>query len=248
MNGHTLSVINTDDAIAYNAARDKFFINVSGNDTDLVIQNGKIVATKSCLIKVTGGGVRIIDAQITTDNLLVMMTASAYNARLEFIADEKTVIMSKYSSEWTRCPAASDNYMIWVSRTNNIANDPSYKTGTYTSLSAYRAAHPEYFPHLVFKGEITVEGPACVPGEHASTVVYQNGAANMMGMIVDVEDGAKLNCPDGVALYSGNNNLITLNGGMITGATGIGFRGGTLVVPAKSNVTVLGTGYADAPV
>lgn len=70
----------------------------------------------------------------------------------------------------------------------------------------------------------------------------------MMGMIIDVEDGAKLNCPNGVALYSGNNNLITLNGGLITGATGIGLRGGKLVIPAKSNVTVLGTGHAEAPV
>lgn len=70
----------------------------------------------------------------------------------------------------------------------------------------------------------------------------------MMGMIIDIEDGAMLRCPNGVALYSGNNNLITLNGGTITGFTGIGFRAGKLIVPEKSNVRVCGTGYADPPV
>lgn len=99
----------------------------------------------------------------------------------------------------------------------------------------------------MFKGKVTSEGPACVPGSKFSTVVYSRPGNTMMGMIIDVEEGAELNCPNGVALHSGNNNLITLNGGLVSGFTGIGFRGGKLVVPACSNAVVLGTGSADMP-
>lgn len=102
MNGHSLSVTNlTNDGIAANSGFAYFFMNVT-NDSDVVVKNGKIYATKSCMFKLQSGSLRVKNVDIITDNLLLMMTASD-NARLEFIADENSTILSK-SNGVVRCP------------------------------------------------------------------------------------------------------------------------------------------------
>lgn len=61
MNGHTLSVMNTNDAYATNDARNMFFMNVY-TDADVTIKNGKIAASKTCLFRIFSGGIRVADA------------------------------------------------------------------------------------------------------------------------------------------------------------------------------------------
>lgn len=96
------------------------------------------------------------------------MGASAYNAQLEFIADVGSKVTSHFSE--VRYPDKYNNFSIWVSRTNSISSDPTWKD--YASIEEYRDAHPQYFPHLVFKGEYIVEGPECIPSEQGTTIVY----------------------------------------------------------------------------
>ena len=47
---------------------------------------------------------------------------------------------------------------------------------------------------------------------------------------------------DDAAIYQPNTGTVTLNGGTITGLTGVEIRSGNLVIPADSTVSVIGTG------
>ncbi len=124
------------------------------------------------------------------------------------------------------------SYAIRTDGTGNkltIAEDATVKAGSETDYA------------LVVRGsntEVTVNGTVEVL---SGTAISTNGNDATNNNSITINAPAKITSPDDDAIYMPSGAL-TVNGGTITGATGIYFKGKTLTVPASSTAVITGTG------
>ena len=124
------------------------------------------------------------------------------------------------------------SYAIRTDGTDNkltIAEDATVKAGSETDYA------------LVVRGSntvVTVNGTVEVL---SGTAISTNGNDATNNNSITINAPAKITSPDDDAIYMPSGAL-TVNGGTITGATGIYFKGKTLTVPASSTAVITGTG------
>ena len=124
------------------------------------------------------------------------------------------------------------SYAIRTDGTGNkltIAEDATVKAGRETDYA------------LVVRGsntEVTVNGTVEVL---SGTAISTNGNDATNNNSITINAPAKITSPDDDAIYMPSGAL-TVNGGTITGATGIYFKGKTLTIPASSTAVITGTG------
>ena len=125
-------------------------------------------------------------------------------------------------------------YAIRTDGTGNtltIAEDATVKAGNETDYA------------IVVRGtnnNVTVNGTVEV---QTGTAISTNG--NDTGNSITINEPAKITSPDDDAIYMPSGAL-TVNGGTITGATGIYFKSKNLTIPATSTAVITGTGQQRA--
>lgn len=125
-------------------------------------------------------------------------------------------------------------YAIRTDGTGNtltIAEDATVKAGNETDYA------------IVVRGtnnNVTVNGTVEV---QSGTAISTNG--NDTGNSITINEPAKITSPDDDAIYMPSGAL-TVNGGTITGATGIYFKSKNLTIPATSTAVITGTGQQRA--
>ena len=124
------------------------------------------------------------------------------------------------------------SYAIRTDGTGNtltIAEDATIKAGNETDYA------------LVVRGKnttVTVNGTVEVL---KGTAISTNGLDATNNNSIIINDPAKISSPNDNAIYLPSGSL-TVNGGTITGTTGIYFKSKNLVIPAGSTAVITGTG------
>lgn len=124
------------------------------------------------------------------------------------------------------------SYAIRTDGTGNtltIAEDATIKAGNETDYA------------LVVRGtnnNVTVNGTVEVL---KGTAISTNGLDATNNNSIIINDPAKISSPNDNAIYLPSGSL-TVNGGTITGTTGIYFKSKNLVIPAGSTAVITGTG------
>ena len=124
------------------------------------------------------------------------------------------------------------SYAIRTDGTGNtltIAEDATIKAGNETDYA------------LVVRGKnttVTVNGTVEVL---KGTAISTNGLDATNNNSIIINDPAKISSPNDNAIYLPSGSL-TVNGGTITGTTGIYFKSKNLVIPASSTAVITGTG------
>ena len=127
---------------------------------------------------------------------------------------------------------SKEKYAIRLGGNGNtveIAEDAVIKAGANTDYA------------VVLRGENnTFEINGTVEVAHGTAISTNGSDANKNNKIV-INEPAKIYSPDYIALYLPSGAL-TVNGGTITGATGIYFKSKNLVIPANSTAVITGNG------
>lgn len=127
---------------------------------------------------------------------------------------------------------SKEKYAIRLGGNGNtveIAEDAVIKAGANTDYA------------VVLRGENnTFEINGTVEVAHG-TAVSTNGLDATNNNSIIINEPAKISSPNDDAIYMPSGAL-TINGGTITGATGIYFKGKTLTIPASSTAVITGTG------
>lgn len=124
------------------------------------------------------------------------------------------------------------SYAIRTDGTGNtltIAEDATIKAGNETDYA------------IVVRGtnnNVTVNGTVEVL---KGTAISTNGLDATNNNSIIINDPAKISSPNDNAIYLPSGSL-TVNGGTITGTTGIYFKSKNLVIPASSTAVITGTG------
>ena len=127
---------------------------------------------------------------------------------------------------------SKEKYAIRLGGNGNtvtIAEDAVIKAGANTDYA------------VVLRGENnTFEINGTVEVAHGTAVSTNGKDADKNNAIV-INEPAKISSPDDNAIYMPSGSL-TVNGGTITGKTGIYFKGKTLTIPATSTAVITGNG------
>ena len=144
--------------------------------------------------------------------------------------------------------------------TLNVYTKVTIKNGTVKYEGSERGAID-----LVGQGDLTIESDVTINGGNAFAIftsgtskltvngivetngnyaIAGNGSKDAGGYIdscnITVNEGAAISAPNGVAIYHPEKGTVTINGGTITGHTGVQMCSGELSINAGSTITVTG--------